>query len=351
MKHFGLKLLFSTLLLSLPASLLAVLDVRVVIQNDIDTPQITVTNMGDESISKFRIIADPFDTQKFNDTGAWFNRNFTRPAGSTAGGTTQVTQSSTNKHILDFVFDSFDPGESFSAEVDIVAGAGNWPIWFFDETSPAVIEVTSRSDTANPKTYTLPTSNPGPANYTFRGPQRFNLNFEHLTKANVSLTNISGISVEIDGQAVPYTESGYNITSGDLVRVTVSEFLYRDMHGNNLDLNLAADGQERFKAIGITVNQVAETANPLRYTFEMEENTTLTMIWQHEYAITIDSDFSNTLGQVDGVDFVGPLSSKATGNQEQAVNQHWFEAGTVPVLTVDNFVEDITSHPGLKDRY
>ena len=351
MKHFGLKLLFSTLLLSLPASLLAVLDVRVVIQNDIDTPQITVTNMGDESISKFRIIADPFDTQKFNDTGAWFNRNFTRPAGSTAGGTTQVTQSSTNKHILEFVFDSFDPGESFSAEVDIVAGAGNWPIWFFDETSPAVIEVTSRSDTANPKTYTLPTSNPGPANYTFRGPQRFNLNFEHLTKANVSLTNISGISVEIDGQAVPYTESGYNITSGDLVRVTVSEFLYRDMHGNNLDLNLAADGQERFKAIGITVNQVAETANPLRYTFEMEENTTLTMIWQHEYAITIDSDFSNTLGQVDGVDFVGPLSSKATGNPEPAVNKHWFEAGTVPVLTVDNFVEDITSHPGLKVRY
>lgn len=351
MKHFRLKLLFSTLLLLLPASLFAVLDVRVVIQNDIDTPQITVTNLGDESISRFRIIADPLDTQKFNDTGAWFNRNFTRPLGSTTTGTTQVTQSSTEKHILEFVFDSFDSGEFFSAEVDIVAGAGNWPIWFFDETTPAVIEITSESDPTNPKTFTLPESDPGPANYTFRGPQRFSLNFEHRTEANLALSNMEFISVEIDGEVVPYTESGYSVTSGDLVRITVPEYIYRDMNGNNLPLANAADAEERFKAVAMTVNQVAETANPLRYTFEIEENTTLTTIWQHEFAITVDSDFSNTLGQVDGVDFVGPLSSKATGNPEPAASKHWYEAGTVPVITVDNFVEDITSHPGLKIRY
>ena len=69
MKHFRLRLLLSILFCSLPASLFAELSVSVKIQNDIDTPQITVTNLGTESISKFRIIGSPNDTQKYNDTG------------------------------------------------------------------------------------------------------------------------------------------------------------------------------------------------------------------------------------------------------------------------------------------
>ena len=353
MKHFRLRLLLSILFCSLPASLFAELSVSVKIQNDIDTPQITVTNLGTESISKFRIIGNPNDTQKFNDTGVWFNRNRQSPVGTPEGGFTQVLQD--NKHILEFVLTSFDSGEFFSAEVDIVAGAGNWPAWFFDETTPAVIEVTSASDPTNPKSFTLPTSNPGSANYTFVGPERFDLKFEHQTEAGLKLTNQSetmkSITVQIDGATVDYAESGYSVTSGDVVRVTVPEYIYRNMSGANLPLYQAADAEERFQAVGMTVNQVAETANPLRYTFEIKEHTTLTMHWQHEFAITIDSNFDNTLGRVDEDDFVGPLSSKATGNPEPAVNKHWFEAGTMPVLIVDNFVEDITSHPGLKIRY
>ncbi|VGO20758.1 hypothetical protein [Pontiella sulfatireligans] len=156
-------------------------------------------------------------------------------------------------------------------------------------------------------------------------------------------------------------EQNIVVYEGDVVEVIAPQLVYMGDNDNyltdsssNTNTSLIDDATQRFEAIGISVNNVAQTGDPTFYSFEVtDEDARIFLKWRHDYALNVTSDFDETksdLKDEGGAPWAGPVHSLATGNPEPSVKLHWIPKGDLMTATVDGQVVDY-SHPGLAIRY
>lgn len=331
------------------------------IEGDPNTPTIYVTNNSPTlEITRFEFTIG--DTSKnFDGT----TLNLTAPPGGTANQTSPFWNGTTNfrSDTLVVWLSGFGPGKTFSARVDVDRDAvpedtvEDFKRVFYNNGAAgnSIARVFAGAASA---TRTLPeTSNVT----TFRGPGRI-LNVASRTE--VENEYVRGLTITQDGVAIPLGEGVANysieVAHGDRVQITAPQEVYKDINseyiemtgGNNADL-VQEKAEERFVAIGMSVNDVPQTADPTNYNFEITKDTTVQVKWQHYYALSIRHDFTKTQSQEvnAGTPWAGPLASDAAGNPSPPVSKQWVLRGSEPVLQVDGQFVDTFSHPGLDIRH
>ncbi len=143
------------------------------------------------------------------------------------------------------------------------------------------------------------------------------------------------------------------------VEISAPRRVFKDLAGNDITDSVSADpdliknrAEERFTAVGISVNDQPQTGDPTFFRFRMNEDKEVVVKWSHEYALTIDHDFTDTRSPVVGDEspWAGPLEAYASGNPDPLAQKHWVTRGDTRVALIDGSLLD-NSHPGLKIRY
>ena len=327
------------------------------IDGDVNMPTIHVTNNSPTlEITRFEFTIG--DTSK-NFDGQMLN--VTAPPGGSAfqGYPTFVGTTNVRSDVLVVYLSGFGPGKTFSAQVDVDGDAGDSPenfnsVFFNNGGYPnSVARVYAGAASA---TRTLPDS---PATLTFRGPGRM-LHVESRGEGGGEV--VRGISVKRDGVTVLTNVESVDmeVAHGDRIQITAPKEVYKDINSQYLTGSAANDpdaisnqAEERFVANGMSVNNVAQTADPTNYDFEIAGDTDVQLRWQHYYALTIRQDFSKTQSQeiIAGKPWAGPLASDAAGNPSPPASKQWVLRGSQPVVQIDGFSLDTFSHPGLDLRY
>ncbi len=242
-----------------------------------------------------------------------------------------------------------------------------------DKTN-AILSVTgSNGETVN---ITLPDGPAGQSSYVFRGgATRRNLNVESVVEAAVdpggtpTKIYVDEASVIVNPgpgvvAATPTAPGIFNLAvyDGDVVRITAPQVAYRNFKGEELADSVLGDpaqiqdlAEERFTARGISVNNLAPTGDPTLYEFDVQEDTVAVVKWRHDYALRIESDFSETDStdvDANGDPWAGPLTSQANGNPMPAAGTvHWIERDTPVVATLESTYVDAFRHPGQNIRF
>ena len=152
-----------------------------------------------------------------------------------------------------------------------------------------------------------------------------------------------------------------SVAANDIVEIKAPREVYMDLFGSNLTDSATSDPQqildqaeERFTALGISVNDVPQTGDPTFYRFKMPANNVEVIVkWLHEYALVIEHDFTDTQSQErdpGGNPWAGPLTSEATGNPMPEAKKHWIKKGDTQIALIDGSVLDF-SRAGLDIRY
>lgn len=177
---------------------------------------------------------------------------------------------------------------------------------------------------------------------------------------------VSNCTVRVEGvdRLDTYQNIGMqtNITVGseDTVEISVPQMAYYDetdtcvADSSNFDAQQNTSAQQRFVAMGISVNDEPQTGDPTLYRFTMSADTEVAVKWQHDFALRIDSDFTLTESRIQdaaGNPWMPAQSSLATGNPDPAVKLHWISKGETVVPTIDGQVLDSMTHPGLDVRF
>jgi hypothetical protein len=271
----------------------------------------------------------------------------------------------------------WDPGETISFAVDIddgPYGAGtdtveDYRTVLFNNgfsVPNAQISVTSTEDQVAVLTLedTLPSNL---SSYTFRlaTPRRLQVTSvaeaggeDYVSKAKVQIFRDDQLvytSPEI-GRTFPVP----NVFNGDTIEITAPQEVYKSLFGEDITDSVGNDPQkilddaeERFTAIGISVNDVAQTGDPTLYRFDIKSDTVVVIKWRHDYALTVEHDFTLTQSQetdASGNPWAGPLDSGAEGNPDPPAKKSWIKRGETVVGQIDGQVIDFT-HPGLDIRY
>jgi len=128
------------------------------------------------------------------------------------------------------------------------------------------------------------------------------------------------------------------------------DFETDDIEGKLLTINNA---DTRFSFINFSVNSVVQDSAATVYTFALKTQTTVKLEWLVEYALTVDSNLTNTssIATIAGAPYIRALDSKASGNPIPAVGKHWIKEGTPVVMEINGAVEDLAARPGLPVRY
>ncbi|WP_035610765.1 hypothetical protein [Haloferula sp. BvORR071] len=329
------------------------------IDGNTNTPTIYVTNNSPTlEITRFEFTIG--DTNKnFDGTTV----NVSAPPGGAAFQASPLVVGSTNyrSDVLVVNLSGFGPGKTFSAQVDVDQDASpqdtveNFNTVFFNNGSAPNSVARVYAGTAS-ASRTLPDN---PATLTFRGPGRM-LKVESRGEGGGDL--VKGISIKRDGVIVAENVDSVNmeVAHGDRVQITAPKEVYKDINSQYLTGSSANDpdainnqAEERFVANGMSVNNIAQTADPTNYDFEITGDTDVQLRWQHYYALTIRQDFSKTQSQeiLAGKPWAGPLASDAAGNPSPPVSKQWVLRGSQPVVQIDGFSLDSFSHPGLDLRY
>lgn len=181
-----------------------------------------------------------------------------------------------------------------------------------------------------------------------------------INKVRVRIRTTSGSLVSDTTGIGPRTT--FSVTAGNVVEVTAPREVYRDINQQDITDSVQADPQliqdeaeERFTAIGISVNNQLQTGDPTVYQFTMgADNVEIIVKWRHEFALVIAHDFTDTQSSLDpvagGSPWAGPLTSEAAGNPTPEAKKHWIKSGETEIATIDGTQLDFT-RPGLDVRY
>jgi len=275
--------------------------------------------------------------------------------------------------VLQVDLTDFGPGKTFSVEAYL--NRNDYPPLFFGydpaldfktvffnngNLPNSVVTVYSGPVSASrtlPETPTADSNDSG--SFTFRGPGRM---LHVVSKTETENEFVRGIVIKRNGQIISQDETDVNVevAHGDSIQITAPQEVYKDINSQYITSSgaNAADlikntAEERFVATGMSVNNIAQTADPTNYSFEITGDTEVQVNWQHYYALTIRHDFSKAQSQevIAGTPWAGPLASDAAGNPDPPVSKQWVLRGNQPVVQVDGQYVDNFSHPGLDLRY
>ena len=94
--------------------------------------------------------------------------------------------------------------------------------------------------------------------------------------------------------------------------------------------------------------------DPTLYSFAIDSDAAINIRWRHEYALTVNQDFSRTKSpELDptGNPWAGPLTSSASGNPTpDSTKTHWIPKGEEVIAQIDGQVVDF-SRAGLDIRH
>jgi hypothetical protein len=358
--NYGLAAFAATLLFAAPRVFADDTDLAftVEVSGDTNVPTVTITNNS--------------PTLEFNqcvlllgDLSKHFDGNtvsVTAPVGGTAAQVYPIAGiRSDYAHI---VLSGFGPGKTFSFQVDIDMDSTTAPDTvedfrsvFFNNGGTNNSAVTMYS---GPRSVTLTLDDRSSGQpYKWRGPKQ-NLLVRSVAETNGS-DYVRAVQVKVDDGILPErveaTRVGEDVTIqvpyGSDVEISTPRVVYRDINGaditDSVDIDPALieqEAEERFSALGISVNDVAPTGDPTLYRFQMLEPSEVEAKWQQDYALTINSDFSGTLGSV-----AGPLTSQAAGNPSPPAQKQWVRRGEFRNVQIDGAVLDLNSPQGLDVRY
>jgi len=350
------RTLFAGLLLGLAAASSARADVSdllftVKIEGDTNVPTISVTNNSPNlEITRFDFTIG--NTAKNFDGD---EQGVTPPPGGTAARTQPGI--GLRSDVVSFSLANFGPGETFTFKVDLDTDGSNdvqnFNNVFFNNGSAPNSVATVFAGAAS-ATRTL---NDNPAELVFRGPTRY-LKVISVEDDSVPAVPVRGVVVKRDGIIIADDETEYDnieVAHGDRIQIIAQPEVYKNIHAEYITdpETVKNQAEERFVAIGMSVNNIAQTADPTNYDFEITRDTDVQVKWQHYYALTIRHDFSKTQSQeiIAGTPWAGPLASDASGNPSPPASRQWVLKGSQPVVQVDGYVLDNFSHPGLDIRH
>jgi hypothetical protein len=349
------RTLFAGLLLGLAAASTTRADVSdllftVKIEGDTNVPTISVTNNSPNlEITRFDLTIG--NTAKNFDPS---EQTVTPPPGGNAVRTSALLNQ--RMDVVSFALSSFGPGETFTFKVDIdqdgLDNVENFNNVFFNNGAAPNSVATVFAGAASASR----TLDDNPATLTFRGPTRF-LRVISTEEENGG-PPVRGVIVKRDGFIVADDETEYDsiqVAHGDRIQIIAQQEVYKNIHAEYITdpETIKNQAEERFVAIGMSVNNIAQTADPTNYDFEITRDTDVQVKWDHYYALTIRHDFSKTQSQevIAGTPWAGPLASDASGNPSPPASRQWVLKGSQPVVQIDGYVLDNFSHPGLDIRH
>ena len=204
--------------------------------------------------------------------------------------------------------------------------------------------------------------------YVFKTAERpLKLIVQSVDDAGNVMTSLNRFSVEVSD---PTLEGGvmasitnpptgtYNhryLRRGMSVRVTVPQAVYFDRNGafmyeSGNDGATQTNTYERYVAAGLSINNSAPTGDATEYEAELQQDLTVKIRWNHQYALRVKQDFSLTASRLrteQGTPWTGPLTSGASGNPtHDAMALNWIDAGADVVDEIDGSISD-SSHAGM----
>lgn len=324
------------------------------IDGDANTPTIYVTNNSPTlEITRFEF--------SIGNTSKNFDGNTTAMTAPPGGGIVKNSPLPGGRSdLLSVTTTGFGPGKTIAVQVDVDQDASppdtieNYANVFFNNGGASNSVATVYAGTAS-ASRTLPET---PSVYTFRGPSRW----LHVSSGVEGGDAVKALTIKRDSETVAENVDSVNleVAHGDRIQISSPKEVYKDINSQYLTASAALDpdainnqAEERFVANGMSVNNVAQTADPTNYDFEITGDTDVQLRWQHYYALSIRQDFSKTQSQeiLAGKPWAGPLASDAAGNPNPPVSKQWVLRGTQPVIQIDGFSVDSFSHPGLDLRY
>lgn len=144
------------------------------------------------------------------------------------------------------------------------------------------------------------------------------------------------------------------VIKGVQIAASVPAFIYRNLAGTEIPDDSQDLAETRITCTGYTVgNNVANgTAN--NYTFTIAQDTIVQFNWLKEYALRVQSDFTDTAGldSPSAPGHIPGLTSGASGNPSPTVQKHWVQDGDPVIASVDASVDDQNYlSAGLNVRY
>ncbi len=175
---------------------------------------------------------------------------------------------------------------------------------------------------------------------------------------------IDGTPATVVGTGVPAENIGRRVRiyvyDGERVQVSAPREVYKDIHGDDITDSVLNDPDkiqqqavERFTAIGMSLNNVAQSGDPTFLNFDVKEDSLVVVKWQHEFALEVEHDFSRTESterDEAGNPWAGPLTSDAEGNPAPQAKKNWIKRGDTVVAQIDGQVLDF-NRAGLDVRY
>jgi len=362
----------AALLLPLVASAGAAVDdllftVRIDGSQSTNIPTIYVTNNSPNlDISSLRL--------SIGDTSKHFDQGDSRIVDGPPGGGAVMVVPGGRNDVLDIGLSDFNPGETFSFRADVdndpdQNSGEDYRLAFFNQNDPsknAVVTVRYGAATASARLVPIEPGDPRRyQDYTFRGPTRTLTVTSRAEEGPDGAGDVvQGVTVLREGVEIAsgISSGTFDVGHGDRVQIRAPQAVYKDIHSQYLTIDNESENNpdsvesaahERFVAIGMSVNDVAQTADPTYYDFEARGNTEVQVKWRHFYALIIKQDFSGTASRelVAGKPWAGPLTSDATGAPDPPVSKQWVQKGEQPTVTIDGDYIDPFSHPGLDIRY
>lgn len=342
----------------------------VTLSGDPNTPTISIRNQSHSEITRL--------TFSIGDV----TRNFDFALISSASPGVSMTQLASPDAVGDGVgqdtvdahFSGFGTDKVVNLMVDVDSdGANNvqdYRTVFFNNGVLGNSVVTAYAADGSTETLTLSDGLPLQSSYSFLSPTRpSTLTVESVEEAGAA-DFIRRVSVLVNGQEVLDTRGHstvnigeavtISVLPGEKVQITAPQVVYKNMASVDITdsvLNepakIQTEAQERFTAIGISVNDVPQTGDPTLYQFDFQGETSVVVKWRHDYALTVKSYFANTESvekDATGRPWAGPLTSQAEGNPDPTSQKHWIRKGDTVIAQVDGSVLDF-SRPGLDLRY
>ncbi|MBL9139750.1 MAG: hypothetical protein JNK85_28025 [Verrucomicrobiales bacterium] len=337
------------------------------IGGDQNVPTIRLRNESRVAITKFELTIGDFD--KSYDSVSSFSG--LGPSGGVTVHSPDTENGGTRKDTISLTINGLEPGRTLVMSADVDGDGGdsgeNYRRVLFNngEDRPnATAKVTLV--TGEFVSLTLPDGAADLSNYVYVSEARpRQLRLRSVTEAG-GVEFVNKVALKVDG-VVFGTNLGdgnpavYTVYDGETLEVTAPREVYRNIYGDDISDSVENDpkliqdeAQERFTAIGISVNDVPQSGDPTLLRIDVEGDTSITVKWQHEYALVVEHDFSNTESQerdAGGDDpWAGPLVSAAEGNPQPQAKKNWVKKGETVVAQVDGQVLDF-NRPGLDIRY
>lgn len=339
-----------------------------------NTPTIRLVNESRVAISRFELTIGNYDKSWDYAAGFWGNYG-----GNVTVSSPDQADDGVWADTIDLRFgNGLPPGGyvAFEADVDDNNGGNgglNFRTVLFnnEENRP---NATARVTLVNGQSaqITLPDGAADLFSYTYQSEaRRRELWVESVSELAGGQDYVRRASVLIDGVPATIVGTGAGaenigprvriyVYDGERVQVSAPREVYKDIHGDDITDSVLNDPDkiqkeavERFTAIGMSLNNVAQSGDPTFLNFDVEEDSLVVVKWQHEFALEVQHDFSRTESterDEAGAPWAGPLVSDAEGNPVPQAKKNWVKRGDTVVAQIDGQVLDF-NRAGLDVRY